>query len=131
MVSNGDGTVVVIWSDLRSGNVDLYAMRMPTGAQPALAREEANILAAGPNPATESATFAFEMTAPGRGELTVYDATGRRVRTVTRTDFSVGDHRVPWDARDDSGRRCPEGVYFARLVLDGKVAGTRRLSITR
>jgi hypothetical protein len=129
IASSGDSTAVVLWADLRAGNVDLYAQRVPldTGV---LARQASRLLSSSPNPATGSATFAFELKAPGRGELTIFDAAGRRIRTVTHADFSVGDHRIAWDARDDSGRRCAEGVYFARLILDHRVVATRTFAIT-
>ncbi len=129
-VSSGDTTAVLLWSDLRNGNVDLYAQRLPLDAGTA-ALATSRLLSSSPNPASEVATFAFELRAPGRGELTVFDAAGRRVRTVARSDFSAGDHRIAWDARDDGGRRCATGIYFARLVMDGRVVATRRLSITR
>ncbi len=131
IVSSGDAHAIVLWEDLRSGNPDLYANRVPVGADPNLQRENPNLLSSAPNPAREAATFAFDLPSSGRGELTIFDATGRRVRTVTKTDFAVGDHRVPWDARDESGRRCADGVYFARLVVDGRVMGTRRLALMR
>ena len=130
VVSNGDGTAVVLWSDLRNGTVDLYAQRVPLDGTLA-AQQVSRLLSSSPNPASAQATFAFELPAPGRGELTVYDAAGRHVRTVTQADFSAGDHRVAWDARDDAGRRVVEGVYFARLIMDHRVVATRTLAITR
>jgi hypothetical protein len=130
VVSSGDSTAIVVWSDGRNGNVDLYAQRVPLDAG-TLARQPPRVLSSSPNPARETATFAFELHAPGRGELTIFDAAGRRVRTVTREQFAAGDHRVAWDARDDAGRRCAEGVYFARLVMNGRVVATRSLALTR
>jgi hypothetical protein len=130
VVSSGDSAAIVLWSDLRNGNVDLYAQRVPLDPG-TLARQASRLLSSSPNPATESATFAFEIGAPGHGELTVFDAMGRRIRTVTRDDFAAGDHRVAWDARDDRGKRCVEGVYFARLIMNDRVVATRTLAITR
>jgi hypothetical protein len=129
-VPDGTGGAVMLWTDTRGGTVDLYAERIPVpGSAPAELAPRA--LSAQPNPARESATFAFELGTPGRGELTVFDAAGRRVRTVARQDLSAGDHRIAWDARDDAGRRCSEGVYFARLALDGRTIATRTLAIMR
>ncbi len=131
VVSSGDGHAIVAWEDARTGTPDLYAQRVAVGSSPNVQREDPNLLSSAPNPAREAATFAFDLPSSGRGELAIYDATGRHVRTVTKTDFSVGDHRVPWDARDDAGRRCADGVYFARLTIDGRVMGTRRLALMR
>ena len=39
----------------------------------------------------------------------VYDASGRRVRTL-----ETRDGRARWDGRDDDGGEAPPGLYFVR-----------------
>lgn len=47
--------------------------------------------------------------------LDVVDARGRLARTLQRAPQTAGSHHVQWDGRDDSGRQCAAGLYFARL----------------
>ena len=47
--------------------------------------------------------------------LEVFDATGRRVRTLARGTLPAGEHEVRWDATDDAGNRLAAGIYFFRL----------------
>ncbi|MBI5169556.1 MAG: hypothetical protein HZA61_08720 [Candidatus Eisenbacteria bacterium] len=47
--------------------------------------------------------------------LDVYDAGGRRVRRLAGGVFRAGTHVIPWNGRDDRGRTCGPGVYFARF----------------
>ncbi len=127
VVSNSDTVGVVVWVDQR-GASDLYCQRVPlqgTMLRPAVS------LKAAPNPATLQATFAFAATGAGRAELTIFDAAGRRVRTLDHEMFEAGVQQVPWDARDDSGRTCAGGVYFARLAVDGRATATRRITLVR
>jgi hypothetical protein len=35
------------------------------------------------------------------------------------------------DLHDDDGRRVPGGLYFARLTVDGRSAGERRIVVLR
>ena len=51
--------------------------------------------------------------------LEVYSPSGARVRGLAVQAFEAGRHAVPWDGRDDSGRKVSPGVYFVRFVADG------------
>lgn len=52
-------------------------------------------------------------------EVTLYDATGRKVKTILREKGEAGTHRLLWDGRDENGRRVPTGIYFLRLITPG------------
>ncbi len=77
----------------------------------------------GPNPFRELTRV--ECVVPERGgrlEITVHDASGRRVRTVASGWVAVGRRVHAWDGRNEGGRRVASGVYFLRGALDGRVA---------
>ena len=69
------------------------------------------------NPLTRI-TFALEREAPV--SLAVYDVQGRLVRRLAAGHRGAGPHTEIWDGTDDAGRRVGSGVYFARLVADGR-----------
>jgi flagellar hook assembly protein FlgD len=48
-------------------------------------------------------------------QLVVYDAAGRRVRSLIDARQEPGYYTVRWDACDDAGRRVAAGVYFVRF----------------
>ena len=66
-----------------------------------------------------------------RADLSVYDITGRRVRTLARDIAGEGSNSVSWDLRDEQGRWCPNGAYFVQLALDGRIAAQRRIVVLR
>jgi hypothetical protein len=51
-------------------------------------------------------------------EIGVFDATGRRIRTLSRGSRSPGVYQTVWDGKDGFGKRVSQGVYFIRIVLE-------------
>src|SRR5262249_42400568 len=79
-----------------------------------------------PNPCLHRTMVRFQVRDHGSVETSIYDASGRRVRALVRGPLDAGAHDIPWDGRDDAGRRAPAGIYFVKVVTrDG--AATSRL----
>jgi len=74
-----------------------------------------------PNPARGSAVFRYELPRESRVTLSVFDASGRRVRAIVDGRRGAGAHVARWDGRDEDGRRVTSGVYFFRLAAGGVV----------
>jgi flagellar hook assembly protein FlgD len=57
----------------------------------------------------------------------------RKVRTLVDERKEVGDYRITWDGRDDSGDDLPTGVYFARISQWGepRLSSKRKLVLLR
>ena len=83
-----------------------------------------------PNPFNRSTVVRFAMPSPAEVDLSVYDPSGRRVRTLVGGRFGPGFHRVHWDGRDDRGDPVGSGVYLIRLEVGGKVY-TRKAVLVR
>ena len=78
-----------------------------------------------PNPVIGSTMIEFSISRPGKVELTIYDALGRRIAEVLSAELPAGLHRVQWDATNAAA-----GVYFCRLRA-GDILATRRLVVGR
>jgi flagellar hook assembly protein FlgD len=75
-----------------------------------------------PNPFAGST--AWRVSVPpgaGRVDLSVYDARGRRVRTLIDGNPGSGEFDVAWSGDTDGGGRAPAGLYFVRLRAGGEV----------
>ncbi|MFN0151764.1 MAG: FlgD immunoglobulin-like domain containing protein, partial [bacterium] len=57
----------------------------------------------------------------------IYDVQGRLVRALDETRFEAGNASIAWDGREADGRRVAPGVFFYRVDLDGKTAGSGKL----
>ena len=87
-------------------------------------------LAAAPNPFGARTTLEFTLPRGGDTSLDVYDAVGRRVRSIARGRFEAGAHVASWDGRDDAGRALGAGAYWLRLGFEGRDV-TRRVMRVR
>ncbi len=65
-----------------------------------------------PNPFNAQTRIHYELFRAVRVRIVVYDALGRRVRTLVDVFQSPGDHDLVWDGRDESGHKLTNGSYF-------------------
>ena len=77
-----------------------------------------------PNPFLGQTSIPFTLGAAGPVKLTIYDVSGRLVRTVLNEPLPAGDHSVTWDGVVNSA--SPNGVYFYRLQV-GDLTQTRKM----
>jgi hypothetical protein len=83
-----------------------------------------------PNPFNPKTSIAFTLPAGGHVSLVVFDAAGRRVRTLAAEDMAAGAHAVEWLGDDDAGRSVGSGVYLYHLKC-GDVDEVRRMTLVR
>lgn len=68
-----------------------------------------------PNPIKDNAEIYYQINSPGITNLSLYDITGRKVKSFINGNFEQGCYQLNWDGTDDTGRKLSEGVYFIRL----------------
>ncbi len=104
---------------------------MATGTAGSLIGPSAGTVAirAMPNPFQQLTTLDYQITRPGLACLAVYNAAGKRVRTLVSGWHTQGRHSVSWDGRDGTGRQAGSGVYFVRLSTAGFEATIRLIMI--
>lgn len=69
-----------------------------------------------PNPMHEQAQVQFSTRGGGeRSRLSIFDAMGNEVQVLFDRRLQPGEHTLSWDAR-----RLPAGIYFCRLMVDGR-----------
>ncbi|MFQ5570719.1 MAG: T9SS type A sorting domain-containing protein [Rhodothermales bacterium] len=82
-----------------------------------------------PNPFRESTTITYEVKQPGPVTVTVYDALGRKVKTLVDAQQVPGSHAVTWDGRDAGGQAVAAGIYFYRLRLGDTVYSKQTIRV--
>ncbi|RKZ08150.1 hypothetical protein DRQ32_09380, partial [bacterium] len=90
------------------------AVEPPTPSLPSLALSNAS-----PNPFNPRVTFQLSLPEAGLVDATVFDARGRRVRTLLAEVLSAGPHVLQWNGKDTSGRFVASGVYYLKLQTPG------------
>jgi len=103
------------------GPVDVAA---PAGA-PRLALSQNS-----PNPFRSSTSFRFSLPGAQETQVSVFDVSGRLVRTLVDRRMNSGTHFVSWDGTDRDGRSVPSGTYIYRLTTPESHL-TRKLVVIR
>ena len=72
-----------------------------------------------PNPFGGNTQMQYTLSRAATVRLSVFDASGRRVRTLVDGEpQAAGRTVVAWDGSDDRASALPEGIYFYRLEAD-------------
>jgi uncharacterized membrane protein len=72
-----------------------------------------------PNPSAGGMRMDVDVATATSADLSIFDATGRRVATVLHGTLQPGRRSVEWNGRDAGGRQVAAGLYFARLSTPG------------
>lgn len=72
-----------------------------------------------PNPFNPNTTLSFDLAAPGRATLRIYNLRGQLVNTLCNADLPAGKHSFVWRGTDANNRRVASGVYLYRLSSPG------------
>lgn len=78
-----------------------------------------------PNPFVPSTVILVDLPAGGATRVEVFDERGRLVKRLLDTWMPAGQHAVTWDGTDAQGMRVGAGVYFSRVILNGRAASQR------
>jgi hypothetical protein len=83
-----------------------------------------------PNPATRTSSVTFGVEKAGFVELSVFDISGRRVRTIQAGTLAPGEYTRTWDGRTDRFTDAPAGVYVFTLSTPSGIR-SERVALTR
>jgi hypothetical protein len=119
-----------IWGE----NVDIgayeYGPWVSVAEKPGVKPPEAEItsISAAPNPFTHGTYIRFLAQQQGITDISVYNASGLKVRTLFHTACRPGDQaEIYWDGTDTGGTPLPAGSYLIRLSVDGKNRNTMKV----
>ncbi len=74
-----------------------------------------------PNPFNPTTVIKYQASANSALYLTIYDVTGRKVRTLINGQWTRGSGEAIWDGRNDAGQLVPSGTYLYRLRAGDKI----------
>jgi hypothetical protein len=124
---NYDGT----WTELRlvglNFNWNIRAIVQYEGGveEQVLEPTRFEFLGSAPIPVRDFANIRYSLAQDARVNLSIYDASGSRVRTLVDGIVERGERTASWNRRDDSGRSVANGTYFYRLTVDGRTVSAK------
>jgi len=117
------GSATLYMDNLRAiTNGDTFlidAMGEATGIEESISLDsERKGLISFPNPFGQKITFVFSLSQAQRVRISVYDITGRTVATLLDQEKEKGKHLIVWNAKDQSNKTVPPGIYFYQMVCE-------------
>jgi photosystem II stability/assembly factor-like uncharacterized protein len=79
-----------------------------------------------PNPFNPVTNIKYDLKSQGNIKLTVYDITGKEVSVLVNEAQSAGTYEADWNASEYSS-----GIYFYSLIIEGRVADTKKLALLK
>lgn len=111
----------------------IYEMRRPQtgGPQTLLDIEKpSSMIIIRPSITSGDAQITYQLGRPDWITISVFDVTGRRLKTLARGYQPAGSYQLCWDSTDEGGRRTGNGIYFIHLEA-GKEIIARKVVIAK
>jgi len=80
----------------------------------------ANSLYCYPNPFNPSTIINFSIPIDSNVELSIFNIKGQKVKNLVSDDFEKGNHSVVWLGNNEADKRVSSGIYFYKIVINGK-----------
>jgi hypothetical protein len=86
-----------------------------------------NTISIGPNPFRDMAVIQYQLEKQSEVELKIYNLKGQLIRTLPQGVQNKGNQVLAWDGSDDRMQAVASGLYFIRMLADGKIITTRKI----
>ncbi len=87
--------------------------------------------AARPNPFHTRATIRLSLASRAQVRLSVFDVSGRLIRTLIDAEKTAGEHTLVWDGTDDHGRRVSGGLFWMQMTTPSGFSSGKKLLLLR
>jgi len=106
--------------DDRSGNSDIYALRIDANGSTGVTASDAPAVPIElqqnyPNPFNPTTTVAYSVPERCNVALKIYDVSGKCVARLVDKEQEKGSYTVAWNGKDETGNSMASGIYLYRL----------------
>ncbi len=115
------GTVLHYSYGVVHGEVELSRSPAVEVTVKSLPKAKTQLLTNVPNPFNPQTRIRFELARNEQVRVTVFDLTGKLVKTLINEQRQAGENSVIWQGRDEAGRPVSSGAYYVRLETDSRV----------
>ncbi|MCF7885742.1 MAG: discoidin domain-containing protein [Candidatus Marinimicrobia bacterium] len=93
--------------------------------------EKFELLQTYPNPFNSSTQIKFSIPNYGRVNVTIFDAQGRKIKSLLKGKLRKGVHSLVWNGKNEEGNSLSSGIYFISIKYYDQVKKYRSLRVAR
>ena len=83
-----------------------------------------------PNPFNPTTTIEYSLPRAGYVKIMIYDVLGKEIKSLFEGYKDVGNYKLVWDGKDNSGNQVASGLYFYQM-LAGDFNAVKRLLLQK
>ncbi len=84
-----------------------------------------------PNPFNPTTTIPVHLAKSGRARIDIFNTAGVKVATLGPKRGAKNTSTFTWNGKNFNGLDLPSGIYIYRLIVSGKVYGSRKMILLR
>ncbi|MDD3051866.1 MAG: C25 family cysteine peptidase [Candidatus Cloacimonetes bacterium] len=78
------------------------------------------------NERSSATTISFTLAEKGEVNISVFNVKGQLVQNLTKAQYNKGTYSVTWSGHNNAGSKVANGIYFYRLIVDGKETSVKK-----
>lgn len=79
-----------------------------------------------PNPFNPTTSIEYSIQYDAKIELSIFNIKGQKVRQLVNEQLESGKHSVIWVGEDDNGKQVSSGIYYYKLIVNGKTEAVKK-----
>jgi glucose/arabinose dehydrogenase len=84
-----------------------------------------------PNPFNSSTTIPFYIENKSNVEISIFDSQGQHVDTLVNKIYEPGRYTINWKGKDNKNNVLASGVYYYKLIINGKFLFIKKLILIK
>lgn len=79
-----------------------------------------------PNPFNPTTTIEFSIQNDSNIDITIFNIKGQKIKTLVQNEFTKGSHSIIWNGEDNNNNLVSSGIYYYKLIADGKTEAVKK-----
>jgi hypothetical protein len=93
--------------------------------------DRVELLGNAPNPFNPATTISYSLPGQRHIIIEVFDVNGAQIHELVNASQHEGIHQVMWSGQNSYGEAVSSGMYFYRLIADGKIIDTKKMILIK
>ena len=79
-----------------------------------------------PNPFNPTTIIEFSIQNDSKVDLSIFNIKGQKIKSLVNQHCEKGKHSIIWDGVDDFGKSVSSGIYYYKLMVNGKTESVKK-----